>query len=97
MVKKEITAIGCFLIAIAAFLYAVKHITAAIMTAPINSPDVNYFGGGYQSIGGGITFWMVVSLIVGVVFLAGGILPIFRKMAASKQRLSSNHEKSVNN
>ena len=97
MVRKEITTIGCFFIAIAAFLYAVKHITAAIMTAPINSPEVNYFGGGYQSIGFGITFWMVVSLIVGIVFLASGILPAFRKMAASKQRLSSNQEKTVNN
>lgn len=97
MVKKEITAIGCFFISIAAFLYAVKHITAAIMTSSINSPDVNYYGGGYQSIGGGITFWMVMSLIVGIVFFVTGIIPVFRKMAASKQRLSSNHEKTVNN
>lgn len=61
--------IGCFFIAIAAFLYATKHITAAIMTSQINQPDVNYFGGGYNSIGFGITFWTVISLLIGIVFL----------------------------
>lgn len=97
MVRKGITAIGCFFIAIAAFLYAVKHITAAIMTAQINSPNVSYYGGGYQSIGGGITFWMVMSLMVGIVFFVIGILPVFREIAASKQRLTSNRENTVDN
>ncbi|WP_338379250.1 hypothetical protein [Enterococcus faecium] len=84
MIKRELTAIGCFFICISAFLYAAKHLTAAIMTAYINSPDVNYFGGGYQTVGFGITFWIAISFIVGLFFLIGGIYPIFLKRVPDK-------------
>lgn len=78
-IKKEFTALGCFFVAIAAFLYATKHITAAIMTSQVNSAEVNYFQGGYDSIGFGSTFWMVLSLVVGLLFLIIGIGPAFQK------------------
>jgi len=77
--KKELTAVGCFFIFVAAFLYVGKHLTAAIMTAYINSPDVNYFGGGYQTVGFGITFWTGASFLVGIILVGIGLFPAFKK------------------
>jgi len=84
MIKKELTAVGCFLLFISAFLYVGKHITAAIMTAYINSPDVNYFGGGYQTVGFGMTFWIGASFLFGMILIIIGIFPAFKRRIVTK-------------
>ncbi|RFB13346.1 hypothetical protein DZB84_17090 [Bacillus sp. HNG] len=67
---KQIKAfVGCFFIAVSAFLYATKHITAAIISSNINRPDVNYYEGAYKLVGFGINFWIFISLLVGVVMI----------------------------
>ncbi|WP_010677903.1 hypothetical protein [Bacillus timonensis] len=67
---KQIKAfVGCFFIAVSAFLYATKHITAAIVSSNINRPDVNYYEGAYKIVGFGINFWIIASLMVGIVLL----------------------------
>lgn len=61
--------LGCFFIAVSAFLYASKHMTAAIMVMNLNSTEANYFDGGYSSISTGISFWTGLSLLVGITLL----------------------------
>ena len=78
--KKGITALGCFFIAIAAFLYVSKHLTAALMTAYINTPDVTYYEGAYDLIGFGMTFWTLLSLFVGILCLFIGIGSMIKKL-----------------
>ncbi|WP_235822750.1 hypothetical protein [Cytobacillus massiliigabonensis] len=87
--KKGITALGCFFIAIAAFLYAAKHITAAIISAYINTPDVNYYEGAYELIGFGMTFWTLLSLLAGILFLLIGIWPSIKGVLQVKNPNSS--------
>jgi hypothetical protein len=82
-VNKTTAAIGCFFIMIASFLYAAKHITAAIMISNINSTKTNYFDGGYESISTGITYWAGGSLLLGLVFLIGSVSELLmQKMKA---------------
>ncbi|MCC3358538.1 hypothetical protein [Bacillus sp. REN16] len=67
---KQIKAfVGCFFIAVSAFLYATKHITAAIVSSNMNRPDVNYYEGAFKIVGFGINFWIIASLLVGAVTL----------------------------
>jgi hypothetical protein len=61
--------LGCFFIAVSAFLYASKHMTAAMMVMNLNSTEANYFDGGYSSISTGISFWTGLSLLVGITLL----------------------------
>ncbi|MED1600468.1 hypothetical protein BTR22_03315 [Alkalihalophilus pseudofirmus] len=61
--------LGCFFIAVSAFLYASKHMTAALMVMNLNSTEANYFDGGYASISTGISFWTGLSLLVGITLL----------------------------
>lgn len=72
------TALGCFFIVIAAFLYATKHITAAIISTNINTPDVNYYEGAYDLIGFGMTFWTLLSFLAGILILLIGIWPFIK-------------------
>ncbi|WP_417897958.1 hypothetical protein ABN702_17030 [Bacillus haimaensis] len=71
--NKTTAAIGCFFIMIAAFLYAAKHITTAIMISNINSAKTNYFDGVYESISTGITYWTGGAMFLGLVFLFGSV------------------------
>lgn len=71
----EKTKIGCFFLAVAAFLYASKHITAALIVLNINSAQVNYFEGGYNYIKTGITFWTTTSFLLGAIFFIAGYAP----------------------
>lgn len=82
--NRGIISLGCFFTAIAAFLYATKHITAAIMSAHINSPDVTYFTGAYELIGFGITFWTVFSLLLGMILLVVGMFPNLKSFLLHK-------------
>ncbi|MEH7391637.1 hypothetical protein V7149_16550 [Bacillus sp. JJ1503] len=82
--NKGFTAVGCFFIAISAFLYASKHITAAIMSSYINTPKVTYFEGAHQLIGFGMKFWIFISLFAGVIFFLVGIWPCFQKVFQTK-------------
>ncbi|ADC49571.1 hypothetical protein BpOF4_07565 [Alkalihalophilus pseudofirmus OF4] len=61
--------LGCFFIAVSAFLYASKHMTAAMMVMNLNSTEANYFDGGYSSISTGISFWTGLSLLMGITLL----------------------------
>ncbi|WP_077620514.1 hypothetical protein [Bacillus sinesaloumensis] len=77
--------VGCFFIAVSAFLYATKHITAAIMSSNINSPDVNYYEGAYKIVGFGINFWIFAALFIGIailgsLFTRGAVLPFKKKI-----------------
>lgn len=65
--------IGLTLLSISAFLYATKHITAAIMITNMNNERVNYFDGGYEAVGWGITIWTTLSCITGLLFFLIGI------------------------
>ncbi|ERN51576.1 hypothetical protein M3689_15635 [Alkalihalophilus marmarensis] len=65
----NIVILGCFFIAVSAFLYASKHMTAAMMVMNLNSTEANYFDGGYSSISTGISFWTGLSLLVGITLL----------------------------
>lgn len=81
--KKLQAFVGCFFIGVAAFLYATKHITAAIISSNMNRPDVNYYEGAYNVVGFGMQFWIVTALILGIVLvimsLIGEQLPFFKK------------------
>lgn len=76
---------GCFFVSISAFLYAAKHLTAAIMTANMNNTQANYFDGGYQAMNTGIGFWIVSTLLLGMVLLFIGVWPVFAAMATRKK------------
>ncbi|MED3572837.1 hypothetical protein [Cytobacillus praedii] len=87
--KKGMATLGCFFIAIAAFLYAAKHITAALMSAYINTPDVTYYEGAYDLIGFGMTFWIMLSLFAGLLFLFIGLWPSIKGLLQVKNPTSN--------
>jgi hypothetical protein len=78
--KKGLSAVGCFFIAIAAFLYATKHITAAIISVNVNTPNANYYEGAYKIIGFGMSFWIFAALLTGIIFLLISLWPSLRKL-----------------
>ena len=78
--------ISSFFIGIAAFLYATKHITAAIISSNMNTERANYYDGAYDAVGFGITFWTIFSLIIGVVFFALAIRKYFVKTTKQKDQ-----------
>lgn len=82
--NKSFTAVGCFFFAISAFLYASKHITAAIMTSYINTPEVTYFEGAHPIIGFGMVFWIAASFLAGMVFFLVGLWPCVQKQVHTK-------------
>ncbi|KAB2336698.1 hypothetical protein F7731_10090 [Cytobacillus depressus] len=82
--KKEYTAVGCFFIAISAFLYAFKKLTAAIMSSYINTSEVTYYEGAHKLIGFGMTFWIFTSFLAGIIFLLIGMWPPIQKLLQSK-------------
>lgn len=71
--------VGCFFLAISAFLYATKHITAAIISSNINSPSVNYYEGALDLVGAGITFWTITSLVAGIVLLLSRFIGAYKR------------------
>ncbi|MFO1443191.1 hypothetical protein KDN24_08180 [Bacillus sp. Bva_UNVM-123] len=75
-------AIGCFFIAISAFLYATKHITAAIISANMNNTKANYYEGAYELVGFGMSFWIIAALLTGVSLLFVGIWPFLKNKKA---------------
>ncbi len=77
--RKVFIAVGCFFIAIAAFLYATRHITAAIISSYMNNTQANYYEGAYALVGFGMPFWIIVALLSGVTFLIGGIFPFIKE------------------
>ncbi|MEH7223268.1 hypothetical protein V7112_05575 [Bacillus sp. JJ1566] len=87
---KQIKAfVGCFFIAVSAFLYATKHITAAIISSNINRPEVNYYEGAFQLVRFGINFWITASLLVGIAIfislLTQGVAIPFKKKQAIEE------------
>ncbi|AST90255.1 hypothetical protein ACWE42_19065 [Sutcliffiella cohnii] len=82
--NKTLAAVGCFFIFISAFLFGVKHITAAITISYVNSVQTNYFAGGYESIETGITFWTILSLLFGLLLLVYSLWGNVRKLRGTK-------------
>ncbi len=84
---KENTIVGCFFIALSAFLYVSKHFTAAIISIHMLQSEpgpINYFQYIYKDIGHGFSFWTFSSLVVGIIFLVRGKegnMNIFKKKA----------------
>lgn len=76
--NKGITALGCFFIAISAFLYASKHIVAALISTNINTPEINYYEGSLELIGFGMTLWPLLSLLIGIIVILIGVWPALK-------------------
>ncbi|MGE7218414.1 hypothetical protein ACQKJC_18100 [Priestia koreensis] len=73
------TKLGLFFTSISAFLYATKHITAAIMVMNVNTATTNYYDGAYESIGIGITIWTVLSFILACGFFIHSLWTLSQK------------------
>ena len=84
--RKIFIALGCFFITISTFLYATKHITAAIMSSNINNTKANYYEGSYELVGFGMSFWIGISLIIGIIFLIGGLWSVIKGTVHNKQK-----------
>ena len=67
--------IGASLFAIAAFLYAMRFITAALFMGPgLTSWDYPLFDAAYNYVGNGLTNWAVVALVAGLICMVVGIV-----------------------
>ena len=71
--------VGVTLLAIAAFLYAMRYIAAALFMGPgLKNWDFSLFEAAYAYIGDGLTNWAVMALIGGLVCLAVGVVKDLR-------------------
>ena len=71
--------IGATLFAIAAFLYAMRYIAAALFMGPgLTDWDYSLFEAAYGYIGDGLTNWALVALVAGLICLVVGIVKDFR-------------------
>ncbi len=76
--------IGATFFAIAAFLYAMCYIAAALFMGPgLTNWDFSLFEAAYGYIGNGLTNWALMALVAGLVCLAVGIVKDFRASKAS--------------
>jgi hypothetical protein len=66
--------VGLGLIAIAAFLFATRYVSAAIFGSNATSWDAELFHGFYRDIGSGLTTAAIVALIAGTAYLVWGEL-----------------------
>jgi choline-glycine betaine transporter len=63
---------GCTFIAIAAFLFATRYVSAAIFMSNIESHGRELFQSGLRAVGQGLHLWALTALIIGVVYLVLG-------------------------
>lgn len=84
--RKIFIAVGCFFITIATFLYATRHITAAIISSNMNNTKANYYEGAYALVGFGMSFWIWSSLLIGVGLLIGGFWSIVKESGYAQQK-----------
>lgn len=80
--------ISFFFIGVSAFLYATKHITAAIMSSNMNNVQANYYEGAYDIVGLGITFWTGISLLTGLGFFITAISKSYLIPMKNRKQLS---------
>ena len=60
--------LGCTLLCISAFLYAVRYIAAALYVGPgSKSWSSRLFSSSYEYVGTGLTRWAVISLLLAIV------------------------------
>ena len=72
--------IGTTFFAIAAFLYAVRYISAALFMGPgLTNWDYPLFEAAYGYVGNGLTNWAIIALITGLVCMAVGIVKDSRR------------------
>ncbi|KJS03722.1 MAG: DNA helicase [Peptococcaceae bacterium BRH_c4a] len=61
--------VGVTLISIAAFLYGVRYLSAAIFGSGVSSWNRDLFESMLEYVGHGLSIWAVVALVVGVAYL----------------------------
>jgi hypothetical protein len=66
--------VGLGLIAIAAFLYAARYVSAAIFGSGVKSWDAELFRAMYGYVGSGLTTAAIIALVAGIVFIVFGEL-----------------------
>jgi len=71
--------IGATLLAIAAFLYAMRYIAAALFMGPgLTNWDYSLFEAAYGYVGDGLTNWAVIALVASLICLTVGIVKDLR-------------------
>jgi hypothetical protein len=77
--KMKYDRIGATLFAIAAFLYAMRYIAAALFMGPgLTNWDFSLFESAYAYVGNGLTNWAVIALVAGLIGMVVGIVKDFR-------------------
>jgi len=66
--------VGCVFIAIAAFLYTARYITAAIFTSNVQNWGRDLFQRAMSYVGTDLHLWAFAALLAGVVYLVWGEL-----------------------
>ena len=66
--------VGAVFCAIAAFLWAARYVAAAIFMSGVLSWDGELFRAGLSYVGSPLLIGAIISLIVGIAFLAAGVL-----------------------
>ena len=61
---------GALLLAIAAFLFATRYLSAAIYGSAMNSWSMELFRNMFHNVGSGLTNWSMVTLVAGLLYLA---------------------------
>lgn len=77
--------VGLGFIAIAAFLYSVRFVCAAIFGSGASSWDAEFFRALYAYVGSGLTTAAVVALVAGIAFIVFGELTEGRKRGHGSQ------------
>ena len=71
--------IGATLFGVAAFLYAMRYIAAALFMGPgLSNWDYSLFEAAYGYVGDGLTNWAVAALVAGLVSIAVGVVKDLR-------------------
>ncbi len=64
--------VGCAFVAMAAFLYTARYITAAIFISNVQNWGRDLFQGAMGYVGKELHLWALAALLVGVIYLAWG-------------------------
>ncbi len=64
--------VGVTFISIAAFLYGMRYLSAAIFGSGVKSWDKNLFNSMLDYVGPNLTIWAIVALVVGIIYLIWG-------------------------
>lgn len=70
-------AVGVSFVAIAAFLYAARYLTAGLYASSLVGWSAELFEAMLQYVGTDLTLWSVVCLVLGLIYLAWGEIESF--------------------